>query len=250
MARLPIEVIETIIDFLQNNRKALKWCCLASKSLITRTRSHLFKCVQFREPTDLQAWKEHFGDLENTPAIFTTHLVICCQSVEGEDFSSWIRSTFINVVALHVWPKVGERGVFAPFHNLLPHVKSLAVHLGRRESQEVSDFICSFPSLEDLCVFIKWSPVVTVGGCLSMPKLTGTNSLKLLPGEFTRQPLELSGNPRFREFVIDIAGDRGLSKELVERCSGTLERVVIQLSRNVSSKLHPFASPQQVDRVF
>ena len=213
MARLPIEVIETIIDFLQNDIEALKQCCLASKSLIARTRSHLFKHVSFWKPTDLQKWKERFGDLENTPAIFITHLDIRCELVAGKDLSA--------------------------FHKLLPHVKSLTMIWDRMESQEVFHFICSFPSLEDLDVFGGAYLYGTAGGPLSLPKLTGTISFRCYSEDFIRQFLELSGDLRFREIVVNISGVGDSARELVKRCSGTLERISIQSSKEAHSKSRP-----------
>ena len=243
MARLPIEVIETIVDFLRHDREALKRCCLASKSLIARTRSHLFKRVSFLKPTDIQAWKEFFPDPAKTPAIFTTHLEIIRESVAGKDFSSWIRATFINVVALEVRAGAWSyQGAFAPFHNLLPHVKSLTMGWNFMESQEVFDFICSFPSLENLKVYGAGGLLGTTGGPLSLPKLTGTISFRCYwGGEFIHRFLKLSGDLRSREIVVNIVtvGAGGLSKELVKRCSGTLERIVIEASEDTPSKSRP-----------
>ena len=255
MARLPIEVIETIVDFLQNDREALKQCCLASKSLIARTRSHLFKHVYFREPSKLRAWEGCFPDLENTPAIFTTHLEICDKSLAGKDIPSWIRSTFINVVVLGVDVRVrasNTQGVFAPFHNLLPpHVKSLAVGWRGRsiKSQEVFHFICSFPSLEDLDVSRGMGLFGTAGGFLPLPKLTGTISLTSLQGELIRQFLELSGDLHFREIVFSLVYIRGSLEELVERCSGTLECIVIRTLGDVPSKSRPHSPAHNSLRV-
>ena len=223
------------------------------QSLIARTRSHLFKYVSFCEPSKLKAWEGCFPDPKKTPAIFTTHLAFCCQP---SAIPSWIRSTFINVVMLGVGALAetwDNQDAFAPFHNLLPpHVKSLSVGWRGRYmgSQEVFDFICSFPSLEDLDFaggiedldISRGSGLVgTAGGPLPLPKLTGTISLTPLKGELIRQFLELSGDLHFRKIVFSLVDSDicGSPNELVERCSGTLECIVIRTLGDAPSKSRP-----------
>ena len=244
---LPTELVDMIIDFLHDDSKALMQCCLTSKSFIDPTRTHLFKRVYFKEPDDLQAWKKCFPVPERSPSTFTKDLRFdCAERVEDEVFTEWIRR-FTNVVRLEVLVTrvYKSQDVFAPFHNLFPHVKSLSMSTAGREPQQVFDFICSFPLLEDLHVVRAGHLCGTYNSSSwHRPKLTGTLVLGPGGGGFIGPLLELPGGPRFREIVFDNPDlDRGF-KKLVERCSDTLECIDIKYYRK-HSKSYPLTPLQR-----
>ena len=244
MVCLPTELILIIIDLLHDDPEALRRCCLASKSFIDPTRTHLFKRVYFKEPDDLQAWKECFPVPERSPSTFTKDLRFdCAERVEDERFTEWIQS-FTNVVRLEVsaarMPREGQ-GVFTRFHSLSLHgVKSLTVGwVGDRGAQEVFDFICSFPLLEDLRVVGDGLLDRTPNGNALLPKLTGTFAFEPRNPDFMERFLNLPVDLHFREIVyVNQEGDEYLT-ELVERCSNTLECVEIKHDGSKSSKSPP-----------
>ena len=117
--RLPPEISDSIVDLLQDEPQALKQCCLVYKPWVPRTRSHLFRRVQFRRSTDVNAWKEAFPNPAKSPACYTHSLSFSCIEVitamDAED-GSWIRA-FSNVVRLEV--SNGMRSISIHLHIFL-----------------------------------------------------------------------------------------------------------------------------------
>ena len=246
MDHLPTELVYMIIDFLYDDPKALRQLCLASKPFIAPTRTHLFKSVSFWGLPALQAWKKCFPDSKNAPANFTTHLGFhCAELVAGEDFFSWIWS-FTKVVRLEVYTFKATPGAFAPFHDLSTHVKTLEMCWNRMESQEVFEFICSFPSLENLRVREGKYLGGAFDGSRTLPKMTGSIALDLYKGgDFIRQFLDLSDDLHFRGIAFDRDEGGEELQELVERCSGTLELIIIDADGSKSCPLPP--PPRRVE---
>jgi len=84
--RLPPEILDNVVDLLHDESDALKVCCLASKSWISRTRKHLFAHVDFPTAAYLESWKETFPDPSISPACYTRTLIIeCADTVRAAD---------------------------------------------------------------------------------------------------------------------------------------------------------------------
>ena len=115
---LPPELLDHTVDLLHDNTKALKECCLVSKSWIPRTRKHLFARIKFSGWKDLPLWMKMFPDPFNSPA-YHTHTLTYYQSVECSEASGWI-TRFSRVVDLEVIgdgePAFQSRGSLVPFH--------------------------------------------------------------------------------------------------------------------------------------
>ena len=103
--RLLPETLDYIVDFLHDQPKTLKQCCLVTKSWVPRTRKHLFREIVFEYTSDLEAWKDTFPDPANSPAYYTRCLSFNCSirvinaAVEERDY--WIQ-VFFSVVKLNL----------------------------------------------------------------------------------------------------------------------------------------------------
>ena len=254
MPSLPQEMVDHIVGFIHDDREALKQCCLVSRSWAHRTRPRLFNDVCFKTPEAFSAWKKNippYLDPAESPAIYTHSLSFHHAELVTNNDVNWIRS-FTNVVRLEVRivkPYNSRRGRtrsqnFAPFHDLLPTVKSLSLRWYTLLQREVFDFICSFRLLENL-ELSGYGSLRAVGGegavspCL--PVSIGTLVLKTTLGDFARRLLELPYLPHLRKIVWNV--QRGNFrfkpvKALVERCSDTLEYICIDCCK--STKSFPF----------
>ena len=102
---VPPEISQYIVDYLHDDPETLKQCCLVSKSWVPCARKHVFGQMDFKNSTDLEAWKKAFPDPANSPAYYTRFLEIgCVELVTAADAEEggWIRA-FSNVVRLDVW---------------------------------------------------------------------------------------------------------------------------------------------------
>ena len=234
MPYLPQETIDSIIDLLRGDSGALRQCCLTSKSWVSLTRKHLFNCVFFSDPGDFRVWKETFPDPASSPAGYTSDLSFCRAKFIDEDVN-WIRR-FTNVERLEVrivWhdhdSEFNPNGPLSPFLEFpSDNVKSLVVGWNSLPLQEVFNFICSFPHLEDLHI--------AGGTCINnkvyqpslLPVFTGTFELMTFGGGPVAHQLSEMGNRcRFRKIVQrrDLHPTHNIDglAVLVERCSDTLE---------------------------
>ena len=103
--RLPPETLDYIVDFLHDQPKTLKQCCLVTKSWVPRTRMHLFREIVFKYTSDLEAWRDTSPDPANSPTHYTRCLSFNCSldvivaAVEAGDY--WIQ-VFSSVVKLNL----------------------------------------------------------------------------------------------------------------------------------------------------
>ena len=242
------EIIDYTIDLLHDDPETLKRCCLVSKSWVPRTRKHLFSHIQFRSPSDLEAWKKTFTDVANPPAYHVRTLVVGCPrfvTASDAEEGGWIRA-FSGVTSLEVNSVARyDHGVrtsdlsLVPFHEFSPTLKSLHLSSILLPYPALFDFILSFPLLEDLGLSgyqdpqfngdrpHQPQPVITS----TSPPLTGSLDFHLLggAGDVARRLLDLPGGLHFRKLALsrDQKADLWWITELVMRCSRTLESLEI-----------------------
>ena len=120
--RLPQEIFDYILD-LQNEHKALKQCCLVSKSWFPRARKNLFAMVRFESPADPAAWARTFPDPANSPG----HLARALHVTSVVDFAiavaripDWFQP-FSNVVQLEIRSGMRARSTFFVSSSQFPH---------------------------------------------------------------------------------------------------------------------------------
>ena len=248
------ELLDHIVDFLRSNKRALKECCLVSKSWIPRTRRLLFVHVRFSSSTRLESWKETFPDPSRSPAQYTKTLTIeCPQAVTASDAEAggWIRG-FSHVVHFEVFSRstnIGSMPIsLLSFHGFSAAIRSLRVSICAVTSSQVFDLILSFPLLEDLDVAIRNSPIDNGDGLSTIiqssnPPMTGSLTLFRLGGigSIARRLLSLSGGIHFRKLALKWCReeDVSLTMALVEKCSHTLESLEIGCNYFGASVRHP-----------
>jgi hypothetical protein len=242
---LPAEMLDHVVDHLHDTQDALRNCCLVSKSWVPRTRRHLFADVRFYTIKSMQSWKEAFTDPSTSPACYAKILFVGHPEVvtvaDGE-IGGWI-TCFSRVVRLEVVSSTYDASAtpLAPFRGLSPVIKSLLVNIPVLPTSQVSNFILSFPLLEDLAVITSWDAPIDDGDgsdrLLSAaqppnsPTLSG--SLELYLGNevmhFIRRLLSLPDGIHFRKLTLTWLheGDHLLTMALIEGCSRTLESLDI-----------------------
>ena len=259
MLHLPREIVDSIIDLLHDDRKALKGCSLISTPWVPRTRKHLFNEVKFDSPSRLSAWKETFPDSAKSPAHHARSLIVRGAGVatakDGEK-GGWIRS-FTGVVRFDVSTESDSRepesNFLAPFHSFTPVLRSLRVSPSPVPLSKVFAFICSFPSLEDLHIVDEESYHGSGDGDddaadfqpATSPAFTGTLVLfDSLSNAIRHRLLTLPGGLHFQKISwsayypeTDLQPD--LVMAFVKRCSNTLECIDIDIW--LPGKSHPFA---------
>jgi len=244
---LPAELFDHVVDHLHDTEDALRNCCLVSKSLISRSRMHLFTVIRFDTVERLQSWKETFPDPQTPPAFYAETLSInCLQAVTAEDAEpgGWIggfsRVVYLEVVVDDLIHATQSASSLSLFHGFSPAIKSIHVKFPVLLSSRILDFILSFPLLEDVTVITRYKPladnldgpnVLPTTTCLPAPPMTGSFELLQQGGtkHITRRLLSLPGGIHFRKLILtwcreeDILSTRGL----VEGCSHTLESLHI-----------------------
>ena len=251
---LPPEIHDSIVDSLRDEPETLKQCCLVSKSWVPRARKHLFGTVIVEQEHHLEAWRNTFPDLVESPAYHAHTLFIGCPhavTTGDAEVGGWIRA-FYNVVNLEVWTGLDsdDRDVsLIPFHNFSPALKSLRVFASSIPRSRVFDFVSSLPLLEDLAM-IDHTHVDGLGGSdwcwdgfrpSTSPVLTGTLELNLKRRmePTVRLLLSLSNGLHFRKLRCrwEIEENVLWTKALVEACSDTLECVDLQVWSSASPQL-------------
>jgi len=244
---LPPEVLDHVVDYLDTIR-ALRNCCLVSKSWIPRTRKHLFAEIKFDVEQKLRSWKRTFPDPSTSPACYAKALSIDCpQAVVAADAEAggWIRG-FSCVICFYVGghsaTATEESTVsLVPFHRFSPVIKSLHVDFSVLSSSWVFNLILSFPLLEDLKVSAYNTSTDDGGGPNGLPTIVRTPSPPVFTGSLhlflsqggmslmTRWLLSLPGGIHFREFTSTWFHDEdpSLTMALVEKCSRTIETLDI-----------------------
>ena len=252
---LPVELLDHIVDLLHDTDYELKSCCLVSKSWIPRTRRHLFAHVLFRDAKDLQSWKTTFPDPFTSPAYYTRNLSIrfCPVAVAaGGEEGGWIQ-TFSRAVRFEIGTLSEPATFLLPFHRFSPALKSLHLVFTALPSALVFDFVSSFPLLEDLSVFTRDSASLGGGvdGKLSIaqssspPPFTGTLRLCLKMGmnPIASRLLSLQKGLHFKKLdLVWFSREDSMSgAALVERCSPTLQFLLIGVGITCTSSWHPYS---------
>ena len=234
---LPEELLDRIVDLLRDSRDALRSCCFVSKSWIPRARKHLFAAVFFETPRQVQSWKDTFPDPSTSPARYVEYLGIGSPwfvTKVGVEEGRWI-STFLRVVHLGiVIRRVGTDRYLTPFEGLST-VTSLSIDYTADSHSRISDFIRSFPLLDNLYVRSDRSADSgdDIDGRQTTPQPSNsppfTGSLKVsICGGMKQLVSRLLAVPHGLHFQnLDLTWkhktDLSLTAALVERCSSTLE---------------------------
>ena len=242
----PPEILDHIIDFLFNNPDALRQCCLASKSMVSRARKHLFAQITFNDG-DYLKWKKAFPVPTNSPAYHVHTLAINCgtRSFEGD-----LVQYFSRVERLIISGSDSRfPGPFIRFHGS-PCLKSLQVS---SSTLRPNFFILlrSLPLLEDLSLGANmtssvniWreqgeSPTFTFPS--TSPPLTGTLDLRLSKEmvQTVQELLDLPGGLHFRclNLWCNLDGEFKRVAKLVAACSNTLEHLEVGYGANGTSTL-------------
>jgi len=256
---LPPELLDHIVDFLCDSKRALSNCCLISKSWIPHTRRHLFAKIVFHEEATLESWREAFPDPSTslachvkTLSIYGTHAV----RAAGAEAGGWIRG-FSRVTRL----EVDTHGMYVdelmislvPFHGLSPTVESLCVIFDALPPLRIFNLILSFPLLENLTVINNYGTLTangddsvwlpTVVQPPSTPVFTGSLRLFMEGGmkSIASLLLSLPGGIHFRKLALKWSHEEDLllGMALVERCCHTLESLDITRTTHGKSTRDP-----------
>ena len=234
---LPPEILDLIIDHLRDEPITLESCCLVSKSWVLRTSRHLFARVEF-DPgkSPIESWMKTFPDPSNSPAIYTRSLSISDLqnfTASGSSLQTWV-CAFRNLEHMNInatW-SMGVQGVLLPLHGLSPTLRSLSFACRAIQLPEVFDFVCSFPSLEDLeLTAVARQGPDTWAIPQTSPKFTGVLHLgigtKFAMQSAVRHLINLPHGLRFSEIFADGLWSTDLTTDLVPRCLDTLETLRI-----------------------
>ena len=228
------DTLDLIVDQLHDDPATLKACCLSSKSWAPRTRRHLFASVQFGPPgPTIESWMETFPDPLNTPARYTRTLIILdIRPAVAAAAIQWIRA-FQNVARLHIVALARAESdkdlSLAQLNGLSPAVKSLRMGFDSTPLSEVFDFMCSFPSLEDLALFHIGREDDSDQWCCPQTSPSFSGSLMLGGmwgiGPIAYRLMELPNGLRFTKVALVCVDEEDFEwvDELVSGCSDTLE---------------------------
>ena len=241
---LPQEMLDDITDLLHNDRDALKWCCLVSKSWVPRTQKHLFADIKFKFE-NYDKWKKTFPDPTNSPA-HHTHILTVGGSLLSVVDDSWIQGFScvedLIVNGFSAGPKTAALS-FVPFHRLEPSLTALYLSFMHLPYIQTFDLIGSLPLLENLG--LTGDKIITnddesdeppnVVSPIPQP-LSGALEVFLSFGTRAtlRRLLDLPGGLHFRELDLSWCGGRDLPNvvEMVAACSDTLERLQIMYTED------------------
>lgn len=243
--KLPPEMLDHIVGFLRHDKKALRECCLISKSWVPRTREHLFALIPFDKEGNLKRWKETFLDPKNSPAHHARTLTIGV--LEDKEETSCLQ-VFSRIEVLGVYPpgwsnsrSIGVRNrriiSLIPFHNFGTSLKTIEVIATPLPLSEIISIIPLLPFLEDL-IFngeaISTGPHGQPTASTPVPSTALTGILRLSVCKLISRSLDyflkLPGGLRFRELDLSwlFARDLPWVTELVTACSDTLERLEVR----------------------
>lgn len=238
----PPEIFDLIIDHLHDDTTALKASCLVSKSWVPRAQRCLFAHVMFlcTGSSTFRSWMMAFPDPSKSPAHHTRSLFVNrlweYHPQTNADARGWIHS-FRQVVNLRVNTLLSSHtgSILVSLHGFSPALKSLSLSFFTFPLSEVFHFICSFPLLEDLTLYLRRidegsnEPLDTPS---SSPKFTGSLSLIGRISPLVRRLLDLPGGLHFNKILMESLSNQAESASLlVSSCSNTLESLWIK---------HPF----------
>ena len=238
--RLPPDAVDSILDFLDYDRKAFQKYCLVSKSWVYPTRRRLFNRVTFDSYEDLKKWKGcRYSADSPSPCINDIRFPNAREFLArlDNDYIGWVHQSFANVVRLELSFKptrgyIGE-GVLTRLSNFLPTIKSLSIYWNHLSFHDFFNFISSFRLLEDLHVAGPGNLYrgKEISESLRLPKLNGTLVLELARPDFVDKWLKLQDTFQFRKVVWKEKKNDfksfGKVKDLVSGCSETLEHIDI-----------------------
>ena len=236
--RLPLEILDYIVDLTHDKPETLKACCLVAKAWVPLSRKHLFANIRFGHEGDLELWKQAFPDPSNSP-MHHTHTLAISSTPVARSAGDWIQA-FSRVTTLDLCGNVNrcprDSDVpLAPFYKFAPTLKSLHVYSISLPYPELFTLVRSSPLLEDLTLsghdawfggnddLYEPQPVVPSAS----PAFTGTLDLAVHGGmEYTaRQLLGLPNGLHFRRLRFLGVEEEEVRwiMELLTACSDTLE---------------------------
>ena len=228
---LPQEILDLIVDHLYNHPPALKVCCLTSKSLIPCARKHLFAEVKLSYYT-LMLWMKAFPDPSNSPAHYTHILSVDLHRYAADaDPCPWILA-FHRTVKLGISAPLKEaRRLLVRLPGLSPTLTSLHVYGYLATLPELSNFICSFPLLEDLSLDSP-RPEINTNDVRNTPstspKLNGSLLSRNRVVPVVLQLLDFPGGLHFVQIETECyIWDVWSVRDLVSKCSPTLESLSV-----------------------
>ena len=166
MPILANELIDTVIDFLHEDRSSLRACALVSKSCLPSARYHLFSVIAINAsnfPSFLRLIESasHIGPLVRGLQVFDQ-----CTAGEGSEFMaqnmSRIAPSLQNVIFLkikfHGWDfrnlETLEQSLVHAFGTKIRHLQLHSQTF--RSFSHATDFICHFSNLRHLETFWIW----------------------------------------------------------------------------------------------
>ena len=235
--KLPLEILDLIVDHLHVEPATLKACCLVSKSLVPRTRSHLFARVEL-DFLSILKWMRFFPDPSTSPVHHTRIFILRHFPILDYDASEAANAlacihSFRYITRLKIdtspWGDDDQTSL-APLHGLSPSLQTLSLRYELLPLSEILNLVCSFPALEDLTLnngyFDRdangWdtpstSPKPTRSLVLNNQHLPITHALLCLP----------NGLPSKITLFRPIE-DAELTMEVVSKCSDPLESLNIK----------------------
>ena len=239
---LPSDILDLIVDTLRNKPAALKACCLVSKLWISRTRRHLFVCVEFdSDRSHIESWVRAFPDPSNSPACHTRKLhILGLKTITSADAPIHIPSFCrLTELKLQIYAPDNWGVSLASLHRISPTLKSLLLSYSFFPPLEVLDLICSFLVLEDLSLRSSGSMSSTNmwNVPLNSPRFTG--SLRLdYETSVARRLFDLPDGLHFSKIMLVFpTQDVEFTRDLVLRCSETMESLHIDYYPHLSSPL-------------
>ena len=251
---LPEELLDYIVDFLHDQERPLKNCCLVSKSWIPRTRRHLFAYVFFWSGAELESWMKTFPDSYTSPASYTRSLrVDCPRDAANLAGGCWILA--FSLVVHFQWtgfetPYTETLLFLAPFQGFSPVLETLHLHLTTIPPSFIFDFILSFPLLRNLTIksydtppdYLEDGHPIPPLHPIIIPPFTGCLDIRLNieTDPITSRLMSLPGGLRFRRLRLRWgSGDNAPSTTaLVESCCSTLESLFIECAHVGIPVLH------------
>ena len=150
--RMPQEIIDEILDYLETDFRSLESCSLVSKSWVTSCRRHLFHAIIFTWTT-IPRWVEVFPVPEESPAHHVRDLrfSIRCFFKIPEGFSEHV-PWFTNVEKVTWSGEMGLRRLYQMLSlgRLSQSVTSLSLAWDEEALLQIRDILLLFPNLSNL----------------------------------------------------------------------------------------------------
>ena len=235
---LPPEILDLIVDHLGGEPITLKLCCLVSNLWVPRTRRHLFARVEFDpEKSPIESWMKTFPDPSNSPAHYTRSLSISDLPILAASSSNphtWICAfRHLECLSISMTWSDDVQDALLPFHGLSPTLRSLSIACHLTPLSDIFDFVCSFPSIEDLeLTSVHYGPADTWIIPQASPKFTGVLRIgKASTLHGTRSAIrclvDLPDGLHFSKILADGCCETELTIDLLPRCFDTLETLRI-----------------------